>query len=334
MHIPKGRLRTFAALGTLTTLAFSSVQAGQFGGSENQLVGITLRNSTFRDVLRKYGQPDEIQGGGPFLPTPPKSAVAAVTGGNGPAFGRGGGKGGGMAPEGGMPGSGGAPSSGGRSGGAGGNTGKRATSKFGFPGENDGDTGGGGGAPGSGGPRGGSSIPGSGGGYPGGSGGYPGSPSSGGYPGEGGKGGGLPGFPGGGNTAGGPGGYPGPGGPGGPGIPGSGETGDSVDTDLPVTEATWWYHNPRKGYHMSFLFNKKGQVIQIQEYGAQTLHNGHTRQGIALGSNMTQVLSKYGWSNDGAHSGDNVTMRYGGSNKVAFQMVHNRVLGITVAVGK
>jgi len=333
MHIPKGRLRTFAALGTLTTLAFSSVQAGQFGGSENQLVGITLRTSTFRDVLSKFGQPDEIQGGGPFLPIAPKSAVAAVTGGNnGPAFGRGGGKGG-MAPEGGMPGSGGGPSSGGRSGGAGGGSGKRTTSKFGFPGESDGDTGGGGGAPGSGGgARGGyPGAPGSG-GYPGapGSGGYPGAPGSGGYPGEGGKGGGLPGFPGG-NTGGGPGGYPGPGGS---SIPGSGETGDSADTEAPVTEATWWYHNPRKGYHMSFLFNKKGQVIQIQEYGSQTLHNGHTRQGIALGSNMTQVLSKYGWSNDGAHSGDNVTMRYGGANKVAFQMVHNRVLGITVAVGK
>ena len=48
---------------------------------------------------------------------------------------------------------------------------------------------------------------------------------------------------------------------------------------------------------------------------------------------MTQVLSRYGWSNDGAHEGENVIMRYGAANKVAFQMVKNRVLGITVAVG-
>ena len=84
---------------------------------------------------------------------------------------------------------------------------------------------------------------------------------------------------------------------------------------------------------MSFLFNKDGRVIQIQEYGGTSLHSGKTRQGIMLGSNMTQVLSRYGWSNDGAHEGENVIMRYGAANKVAFQMVKNRVLGITVAVG-
>lgn len=117
-------------------------------------------------------------------------------------------------------------------------------------------------------------------------------------------------------------------------MPGTGESGGNDQAgDLPATESTWWYHNLQKGYHMSFLFNKDGRVIQIQEYGMASLHNSRTRQGITLGSNMTQVLSRYGWSNDGAHSGENVIMRYGGADKVAFQMVRNRVLGITVAVG-
>lgn len=165
-------------------------------------------------------------------------------------------------------------------------------------------------------------------GYPG----FPGSaggPNTGGFPGSGGGGGrGLPGFPG----AAGEGGPPSAAGL--PGAPGSGgmEGGDAAE-DKPVTEATWWYHNPRKGYHISFLFNKEGRVIQIQEYGTTSLHNGHTRQGIMLGSNMGQVLARYGWSNDGAHDGENVIMRYGGQNRVAFQMVKNKVMGITVAVG-
>lgn len=354
MNIRYGRLRTFAVLGTLTTLAFSTVQAGQVGGSENQLLGITLRSSTFRDVLRKYGQPDEVQGGGPFLPTPPKTAAAATGGGRSSMPGYGGmpGSGGGMPGSGGgMPGSG-----GGMRGGAGGGS-RRFPSKSGFPGMNDG--GAAGGAPGAGGPgSGGRSA----GGYPG-SGGGPGSP--GGFPGSGGGAGGYPGYPGGfpgsgggpgspggfPGSGGGPGGYPGSGGggkglpgfPGAgeggsgggvPGLPGSGDTvGSEQAEELPPNEATWWYHNPRKGYHMSFLFNKEGRVIQIQEYGWASLPGGKTRQGIALGSNMTQVLSRYGWSNDGAHDGTNVIMRYGGANKVAFQMVKNTVLGITVAVG-
>ncbi|MCW3094474.1 MAG: hypothetical protein JWL77_92 [Chthonomonadaceae bacterium] len=349
MNIRNGRLRTFAVLGTLTTLAFSTVQAGQVGGSENQLVGISLRTSTFRDVLRKYGQPDEVQGGGPFLPNPPKTAAVAT---GGPSMG---GRGG-MPGSGGMSGAPGMPGSGGGMRGGGGGNGKRATSRNGFPGQSDGNAGGapGGGGPGSGGGYPGAGGPGSGGGYPGapggrGAGGYPGAGgpgSGGGYPGAGGPGsgggypggypgapggggkGGLPGFSGGDNGPGSGGGYPGA------GIPGSGETAGSDQAgELPVTEATWWYHNPRKGYHLSFLFNKDGRVIQIQEYGVASLHSGKTRQGIALGSNMTQVLSRYGWSNDGAHDGENVIMRYGDSDKVAFQMVRNRVLGITVAVG-
>jgi hypothetical protein len=328
MNIRYRHLRTLAALGTLTTLAFSTVQAGQFGGSENNLIGITLRSSTFRDVLRKYGQPNEVQGGGPFLPTPPKGAAPV------------GGAGGGMPGSGGIPGSGGGMSSGGAQGIGGGGGGKRATSKNGFPGVSDSAPGGG--APGSGGSPGGGSYPGSGGSpgggsYPGsggspGGGSYPGSggsPGSGSYPGSGGSPGGggrgLPGFAG--NNG---------GGPGSAGLPGSGDSagGDqAAAADRPATEATWWYHNALKGYHMSFLFNKEGRVIQIQEYGIASMHSGKTRQGITLGSNMTQVLSRYGWSNDGAHDGENVIMRYGGADKVAFQMVKNKVLGITVAVG-
>ncbi len=327
MSIRNGRTGSLVALGALVMFTSSAVLAGQFGGSEDHLLGVALRTSTYRDVMKKYGQPDEVQAGGPFLPVPPKD-VAAAAGGAGGGFA--GGRGGSPYAGGGAPSAPGSGGGGARAGGPGGGSGKRATSKNGFPGKSDGGGGGG-----TGGPAVGGGSPGSG-GYPGGAGGYPaspgssgspgGSPGSSGYPGGASSGGkGLPGFNG-------PGGEGGPGGPGLPGAGGEG-SGGSDQGDGPATETTWWYHNKAKGYHMSFLFNKKGQVIQIQEYGVSSLHGSKTRQGIMLGSNMTQVLGRYGWSNDGAHDGENVIMRYGESDKVAFQMVKNKVLGITVAVG-
>ena len=76
-------------------------------------------------------------------------------------------------------------------------------------------------------------------------------------------------------------------------------------------------------------------MIQIQEYGYDKHHKGgRTRMGVGLGSGLNQVLRTYGWSNDGANDGRNVIMRFGGEDKVAFQLVNNVVVGITVAVVK
>ena len=83
-----------------------------------------------------------------------------------------------------------------------------------------------------------------------------------------------------------------------------------------------------------FLFNKDGRVIQVQEYGYDKNHKGgKTKKGVALGSNLSNVLRSYGWSNEGTRSGDNLMMRYGRQFRVAFQMVKNTVVGITIGVG-
>ena len=118
------------------------------------------------------------------------------------------------------------------------------------------------------------------------------------------------------------------------GMPGASGSSDA-GSDAPEYEATWWYHDRVSGLHKSFLFNKDGRVIQVQEYGHDKLHRASkTRMGVTLGSGLNTVLRTYGWSNDGANDGANVIMRYGGDNKVAFQLVNNLVVGITIAVVK
>jgi hypothetical protein len=369
-----GRAGGAALLGALATLAYGSAHAKQPSRravvAEDRLLGIQLVTSTYRDVLRKFGPPSEIQAGGPFLPTPPPGTSANNAAAPGMGMPGGGYPGsGGRSSYGGGGGPGGAPSMTmpGGPGGGGGGGGKRVPSHNGFPGKNDG--GGGAAGPGMGGPGGYPGMGGSG-GYPGGypgmggtgggpsgyPGGYPGMGGSGGYPGMGGSGGypggypgasgggpqgmggampgvsgpGLPGF----QNAGGPQGVEG--GPGYPGMPGEGGgPGIGNEQEGPIQEATWWYHNHAKGTHFSFLFNKEGRVIQIQEYGPyDILPGGRTQRGVGLGSGMDQVLKNYGWSNDGAHDGQVVILRYGKDRKVAFQLSKNKVLGITVGLVK
>jgi len=76
---------------------------------------------------------------------------------------------------------------------------------------------------------------------------------------------------------------------------------------------------------MSFLFNKEGRVIQNPGDGMASCIRQNA-PGHYAWLQYDQVLSRYGWSNDGAHDGENVIMRYGGADRVAFQMVRNRVL--------
>ncbi len=314
MKIHCGRLGGIAALTAVVSLASGPSFARQEvsiseTNAESSLIGIRLETSTYRDVLKKYGQPDEIQAGGPFTPTPPAGAASASSasgggkmgGGMSPGSGggkMGGGAGGPSAPSMASPGG-----SGGSAGGGGGS--KKTPSKNGFPNsEGGGGSGGGsGGGPGSGGPGSGGMTPGS--------------------------GGGLPGF------------GPSSGGEGSESGAAAGGGSDSSDDNPPLKETTWWYHDHKIGQHIAFVFNRVGQVIQIGEYGTKKLTKmkgnivplaGATRRGITLGTSMGSVIGKYGWSLDGAHDAANVIMRFGRKDKVAFQVVNNVVLGITVGV--
>ena len=262
--------------------AFATNLSVSSHAQERTLLKVTLLTNSYRNVLKLYGKPDEIQAGGPNVPNegiPENLKGNAAQGGFTPGGGGGGkqGRGGGGAP--GSFGGGGSPAgAGGAPGSFGGSGGQYAQRQ-------------GGGAPGS----------------------------------AGGGGGRLPGF--GGN----PGGQDaGESGGGQQGAPAGGGNGDEEST----REVTWWYHDMQNGLHKSFLFNKDGRVIQVQEYGYDKNHKGgKTKKGVALGSNLSTVLRSYGWSNEGTRSGDNLMMRYGRQFRVAFQMVKNTVVGITIGVG-
>lgn len=253
---------------------------------ENGLLGIRLMD-TYRDVLRKYGQPNEVQISGPGMPGTVASAAPGAAGG----------------PGGGAPGAPGAPVYGGPNYGPGSIGRMGGFPELNFARRGAGQAGGAGRLPGFGGP---------------------GEDYSGGYsgqaPGSRPAPGGLPGF----------GGVPSPAGssgfPGGPAAGGAAEGDQSATT----AEETWWYHDRKKAIHKAFLFNKEGRVIQIQEYGWRDTPT--TQLGVHLGSNLGEVIRKYGWSSDGEHMANQITLRYGVKNKLGFQLVNNKVVGITIAV--
>jgi hypothetical protein len=300
-HVAGGTVAVIAAL----TLAVTGAEAAPpLPQPENSLLGIHLM-SRFSDVLSKFGQPTDIQVGSPVAPTAPDTAAPGMGGANGPMGGAPG-----MGRMGGMPGM------------PGGMMGRMGGAPMGMSGP--------GGLPGF---AGGSSAmsgrqymmqQGRGGGMPGGppmgmvgGGGKEGPPTGmmgrmGGMPGMG-----LPGFQSG-NTTGLPGGI------------GSGATPQTEENG--PADTTWWYRYPKTGLYYAFLFNKDGRVIQIQEFGWAGGKGSATRQGITLGASLGDLVRKYGWSEDGEKAGSELTLRYGDRARLAFQLVKNKVAGITLAV--
>ena len=82
MQIQFGRAGSVLALGTLLTLAGSTASTAQNARRpENSLLGFTLLRNTYRDVLKRYGRPDEIQAGGPYVPVEGAPGAARPSGG-------------------------------------------------------------------------------------------------------------------------------------------------------------------------------------------------------------------------------------------------------------
>ncbi len=286
----KQALRAAAAGALLALIGAQAQAAPPTPRPERSLVGVSL-SASFSDVLRKFGQPTEIQVGNPVV-----SAAAQPGGAQGGGMGMGSMAGGPSGMSGSMPGmpSGIPPSMMGN---------YQAAMQ------------------GSGRMPGGAGLPGFAGGKEGG-------------------GASLPGFPGGGSFPGSSGSFPGMSGsfPGGGRFPGMGANmGGAGGSAVTGNETTWWYHFPKQGLHYSFLFDRKGHVIQIQAYGykpASGIVAPRTAEGITLGASLADVIRRYGWSSDGDHSGDYVVLRYGAPDQIAFQSRHNQVIGIVLGIVK
>lgn len=125
--------------------------------------------------------------------------------------------------------------------------------------------------------------------------------------------------------------------PGYPGMSGATLPGTPNQTVQEEGLTTWWYHFPELGLHYSFLFNKQGRVIQIQAYGykpSPKVPEPISAEGITLGSPLSAIIRHYGWSSDGESSGDYIVLRYGGRDQIAFQLRHNHVVGIVLGLAK
>jgi hypothetical protein len=95
-------------------------------------------------------------------------------------------------------------------------------------------------------------------------------------------------------------------------------------------ETTWWYHDVKKGLHYSFLFNNKGKVIQIQEFGWKG--GFKTTAGVGLGATLGQIIKVYGWTDNGVPGGEDLVLRYGKPNTLMLQLHNNKLVGITIGI--
>jgi len=211
------------------------------------------------------------------------------------------------------------------------------------------------------------------GGFPGAPGGSPfGAPTSGGFPGNsGGFPGGQPGGFSGGPAAG-PGGFPGGGGP--PILPGAGGEAGANPGGFPggggafggaaggmggqnqqpsVGNAALWTYRRQGGVTMEFLINEDGLVAEISLSGRT--YGASTGKGIHLGSGYSQLLTIYGFPDSHriisigqsgvqpaampyssvVKSGGQVTqITYSSKQNVAFTLLNNRVVRMTVALAE
>jgi len=119
-----------------------------------------------------------------------------------------------------------------------------------------------------------------------------------------------------------------------PGALGFTGTGGVQSSEMAAGEVTWVYE---RGQHtFMFLFNKDGRVIQISSYGYK--NGGVTSRGVRLGDPVGKVYAAYGWTDNVIRAGNTLTLDYGESSHVAFQLADLgdgkgfRVVGIIVAL--
>lgn len=305
-------MRTRTVLSTALAVWSLGLVAVGTARAERSLLGITVGRS-YRTVLARYGNPDRTDA--VFLPTGTAPQLAAQYGGVG-GFG-------------GQPGFPGAPGAGGdNSGAAGGFPGGPAGSPFGAP------TSGG--------------FPGAPGGFSGAGPGGPGGPAMGGPPVLPGAGaGGFPGGPG--EAAGGPGGFPGAGG----GFGGAAGGFGGQQQQPSVGNAAMWTYRRQGGVTMEFLINEDGLVAEISVSGRS--FGTSTGKGIRLGSGYSALLNTYGFPDSHriisiaqsgvqpaampyssvVRSGGQVTqVTYSSKHNVAFTLLNNQVVRMTVALAE
>ncbi|MBP6963970.1 MAG: hypothetical protein KBC96_06150 [Armatimonadetes bacterium] len=94
-------------------------------------------------------------------------------------------------------------------------------------------------------------------------------------------------------------------------------------------EITWIYRFSQNRT-LEFIIDPEGRVLQITAVGAQW-SGLRTAKGIILGSTYKQVIMAYGFPESHERSGIELVTRYADSDRVAFTLVGNQVVSITIA---
>jgi len=94
-------------------------------------------------------------------------------------------------------------------------------------------------------------------------------------------------------------------------------------------EITWIY-NFAKNKTLEFLLDPEGRVLQIAAYGVEW-KGLKTAKGITLGDTYKQVILAYGFPETHEQMGIEMVTKYANSDRVAFSLVGNQVVGITIA---
>lgn len=101
-------------------------------------------------------------------------------------------------------------------------------------------------------------------------------------------------------------------------------------TQMSGREITWIYRF-EKNKELDFLLDPQGRVLQIAAYGVEW-KGMKTSKGIGLGKTYKEVILTYGFpeSHEQQPLGGMV-LKYANSDRVAFTLVGNQVVGITIA---
>jgi hypothetical protein len=122
-----------------------------------------------------------------------------------------------------------------------------------------------------------------------------------------------------------------------PGAGGAGGAGLGGGAAEAATYTRWVYNRDDNKY--GFVIDKNGRVIEIEAIGI-TNPRIRTKRGVSFGTDFATIIRKYHDPDGYDIAGDNITMRYLVTDKVAFKLTRmgakkpHEVTGIVVAAGK
>ncbi len=117
---------------------------------------------------------------------------------------------------------------------------------------------------------------------------------------------------------------------GGPSLGGPVAEAPHQQTSKPMGREVTWIYRFAKNKTLEFIIDAEGRVLQIAAYGVEW-PGLRTSKGTHLGSTYKEVILAYGFPETHERAGIEMVLKYANSHRVAFTLVGNQVVGITIA---